>query len=176
MIPLARQLPGLLRPHVYSEAMGQLVVDAIAGGLSLIAVCALPGFPTPRTLRKWCREYPEFERDVTTAEHIRAERLIDEALDIADDSSGDYVTVTRKDGREERVFEHEHASRAKLRVEMRKWIASKLHRRVWGDSKQVDISAKILTINLTDDELDRQLLQAADKLRVINPQPIDNKG
>ena len=176
MVPLTRQLPKLLRPHVYSEAMGRLVVDAIAGGLSPIAVCALPGFPTPRTLRQWCREYPEFERDVTTAEHIRAERLIDEALAIADDTSGDYVTVARRDGREEQVFDHEHASRAKLRVEVRKWIASKLNRRAWGDSKQVDINAKILTINLTDDELDRQLQQAADRLRAIDPQLIDNKG
>lgn len=157
----------LLRPTVFSEGLGALVVRTIAAGATITATCATPGFPNPWTLRRWCHERPDFARDVDTAQRVRASGLIDQAMGIADDDRADYVAVTRKDGRIEMVFNHEHVARSKLRVDTRKWVAGRLDRSSWGDSKQVDVNAKILTISLSDDELDRQLRQAADKLRQI---------
>lgn len=163
----------LLTPTVFIEALATLLVERVASGEKVTATCAAPGFPSLWVLRRWCAERPDFAAALNVAQEVRAMVLVDEAQDIADDSSDDWITVVHKDGREEVVLNHEHVQRSKLRVDMRKWIAGRLHREAWGEAKQVDINAKVLTINLTDDELDRQLAQATDKLRLID-QVIEN--
>ena len=159
----------LFKAMDYSPALAHLVVLSIAGGQTLTATCSQPGFPSPWVLRRWCRENPELAEDIQTAQYVRAHVLVDEAQAIADDATGDYRTVTRRDGRQEEVFDHENVARSKLKVDVRKWIAGKLNRAAWGESKQIDIDAKVLTVSLSEEQLDKRLHAATEKLRTIAP-------
>lgn len=164
----------LLRPTVYMDSLAAMVVQNIANGATLTATCSMPGFPTPWVLRRWCGERPDFAEALNMAQEVRAAVLVDQAQDIADDASNDYIMVLRPDGRYEEVVNHANVQRSKLKVEVRKWVAGRLHRAAWGDSKQVDINAKVLTMSMTDEQLDEALAKATDKLRLIGPQVIDN--
>jgi len=86
------------------------------------------------------RLYPEFLQRYEQAKEESADALADEMLDIADDSERDYT--------EEGRVNTEHVQRARLRVDTRKWIASKLKPKKYGD--KLDLNANHAgTINLS---------------------------
>lgn len=73
--------------------------------------------------------------------------MADEIQDIADDGSNDYMTIVKGD-ESYNVVNHEAINRSRLRVDSRKWIASKLLPKKYGD-KQVDVSVNpIVQINI----------------------------
>ena len=67
------------------------------------------------------------------ARQIQFHRWADEILTIADDSSQDVVIRQLPDGTTERVVNHEHINRSKLRIDSRKWILGKLLPSKFGD-------------------------------------------
>lgn len=172
MDAIAKKTAQLLRPIVFDEQIGRLVVLTLAAGASITDLCRRPGYPTPWVLRRWCDEHSDFALEIATAQQVRAGYLVDEAMMIADDDEGDYTSVICKNGEMELVFNHQHVNRAKLRVDTRKWVASRLFREAWGESKHINVDAKILTVQLTDEALDRQLAAATAKLQVIDITPI----
>ena len=158
-----KNYPALV-PVEYQPAMGVHICERLAGGEPITHICKRPGFPDLSAIYQWVDASPEFAADLEQARRMYGATLVDQAIDIADDDSGDWREVVRKDGTIETVFNHEHATRSKLRVDIRKWVAGKMDRNTYGDSKQIDVNAKILTINLTDEELDKRLAAASTKL------------
>ena len=63
---------------------------------------------------------------------MQADALFDEALEIADEASGDWTTD--KNGK--LALDHEHVQRSRLRVDTRKWTAAKLAPKRYGDEIQ----------------------------------------
>ncbi|HDL7100129.1 TPA: hypothetical protein PXM79_002920 [Yersinia enterocolitica] len=90
------------------------------------------------------------------ARAIQAELLAEEIITIADDSSGD--VIVDDDGKEQ--TNHERVARSRLRVDARKWYASKLAPKRYGD--RVQHEQKITITDLTDEELDRRLQELQD--------------
>ena len=74
--------------------------------------------------------------------------LAEQILEISDDVSSDYTEL--EDGR--KVIDHEAIQRSRLRVDTRKWLASKLYPKRYGDRVDVDHTSKgesiIPTINV----------------------------
>jgi hypothetical protein len=168
-------IPASLRPVAFNEQVGELICDMIAAGDALCKIFNSPGFPTSRVFERWCQEDSDFAANVELALTAKATHLAEEGLEIADNPQGDWVTVIRKDGREEVVFQHENVQRSRLRVETRKWFAAKLGRKRWGESKDINIDARVVTVTMTDAELDRRLAQASDNLaRIGKPLIINN--
>ena len=66
------------------------------------------------------------------AREALADVYADEIIEIADDGSRDYKTLD--DGRE--VPDQDHIARSRLRVDARKWAASKLAPKKYGDKIQ----------------------------------------
>lgn len=85
--------------------------------------------PEFQTVYEWLYMYPEFDEAYTRAKTRQMQVMIEETLEIADNGQRDY-----KIGENGIVADHDHISRAKLRVETRKWIASKLAPKIYGDS------------------------------------------
>jgi hypothetical protein len=85
-------------------------------------------FPVVSTLFKWLRENESFSNQYAGAKESQSDILVDEILEIVDDESGDENGSVA-------------VQRAKLRLEARKWIASKLKPKSYGD--RLDISGKI---------------------------------
>lgn len=75
----------------------------------------------------------------------RAELLASEIVSIADDSANDYgfKEGEDKDGAGAKpVFLAENVQRSKLRVDARKWVASKLFPRKYGEKVQNEVTGE----------------------------------
>ena len=67
--------------------------------------------------------------------------MFEEMLEIADDGSNDWMERTGKDGETgDKVVDHEHVSRSKLRVDTRKWMLARMAPKKYGDATNIKLS------------------------------------
>ena len=99
--------------------------------------------PSTSVVYRWLSddEHKEFRDNYAQAREQQADLLADEIIEIADDSSGDVIEVNGKV-----VMDHEFAARSRLRVDARKWKASKLAPKKYGDKIELGGEIKIETI------------------------------
>ncbi len=120
------------RPSEFTQEIADKICGELAEGRSLRSVCIPDDMPAVRTVFYWLRKYPEFLQQYARAKDESADALADEMLDIADDGSNDWME-TNKPGCEGWVENGEAMQRSRLRVDTRKWIASKLKPKKYGD-------------------------------------------
>lgn len=96
------------------------------------AVCKEIGIGT-RTLYDELIEFPEFQQQYARAKQLQADILVEEILEISDDSSNDTIHTEKGD-----FEDKEWTNRSRLRVDSRKWLASKLLPKVYGDKIEHD--------------------------------------
>lgn len=101
-------------------------------GVKNILASAPHDMPTRKTVMLWLVEDESLCDTYTRAKDSQADYMAEEILDIADDSSNDYMTRKRGDDEIE-VLDSEHVQRSKLRIESRKWLMSKLKPKKYGD-------------------------------------------
>ncbi len=158
------------RPSGYTEEIAATICEAIAEGSSLSTACKGEGMPSVRTALRWLDRHNEFARMYAHAREVRADAWGEQILDIADDTSEDWVDRQKADGTTERVLDHEHVTRSKLRVDARKWLMSKAAPRKYGDKLDLNYSGSVQVASgpdlshLSDDELAvmRLLLEKAE--------------
>ena len=80
---------------------------------------------------------------------MQVEYWAHEIIEIADDTSGD-LTINEHG---ERVVDHENINRARLKIDARKWLMSKLHPRRYGDRVTADVTVRRDMRELSDSEL-----------------------
>lgn len=105
------------RPTIYTPELAEQICDVIAS-----MPCSLRKmneiydfFPVPSTIHQWRKDHSEFSDMYSRSKLIQADILAEEILDIADGCTADnYV-------------------QAKLRIDTRKWLASKLLPKKYGD-------------------------------------------
>jgi hypothetical protein len=106
----------------YSAEEAQEIKDRvcleIAEGKSLRSICEADDMPAAETIRVWLIEDGEFSAQYTRAREEQADFYADEIIDIAD---------TAKD-----------ANLARLQIDARKWKASKLQPKKYGDKLALD--------------------------------------
>jgi len=130
------------RPDIYTVELAEKVCEQIATTtFSLRTICKQDGMPSVGTILKWLRETDEFLALYTRAKEEEADMLIEEMIDISDDGSNDFMTVTKGDVEYEQENK-EVTNRSKLRVETRKWIASKLKPKKYGDKITQELTGK----------------------------------
>lgn len=145
-------MPSLVR---FSDEVWEAILQRIEDGYSLRTICRDEGMPSTAGVYTWLSRWNEelSSDDVETAERARvhldqyararavqADRLAEECLEIADDASQDYITIMRGD-KEVRVLDTEHVQRSRLRIDTRKWYASKLAPKVYGaDPSKVNLA------------------------------------
>jgi len=84
--------------------------------------------PDQDTINVWRYEKPNFSGQYAVAKIKQADLLAEDCIDIADDDSRD-IKIT-ENGYE--AFDGEFAARSRLRVDTRKWLASKLLPKQYG--------------------------------------------
>ena len=141
------------RPTIYSEELAQVICESLMVGMSLRKICELDGMPAISTVMQWLASGKDgFMEQYAHARQVQAEYLLDELIDIADDSADDYEIVNG----EERLNQ-EHIQRAKLRIDTRKWNIEKLAPKKYGAKQQLEHTGSnggaIETVNLTADEV-----------------------
>lgn len=111
----ATEHPGRGRPPNYSAALAQTICWRISCGESLRHVCTDDAMPHAATVLRWAAEREDFREQYARACEARAHLLADEILELADAAG------------------MEDPQAQKLKVDARKWVASKLLPRVYGD-------------------------------------------
>lgn len=100
--------------------------------------------PDRVTINIWRRKYPEFRSLYAQAKCEQIEFLTEEILDIADDATNDWMQIYDKDN--ECIaykLNGEHIQRSKVRIDTRKWLASKLAPKIYGDRQQVETKVTV---------------------------------
>lgn len=123
------------KPIEYTPEIGMMICEMIAtSSKSISALCATnPDFPNKSTIWEWRIKHSEFERMYIISKQRQIEVIVDEMLDISDDSSLDTIEKEAKDGSTYRVCNYEWIARSKLRLDTRRWLASKLCPKIYGD-------------------------------------------
>jgi hypothetical protein len=122
------------RPTDYTPELGDEICDGLTLGKSLLKICEDERMPVTRTVYRWLREHEEFSHNYTRARENQADTYADEIVDISDEA-----------------VDRDSAAAAKVRVEARKWVASKLKPKKYSD--KLDIDATVdgkLTVNIVN--------------------------
>ena len=116
------------RPSKYSDELANDICARIANGESLVKICNGDKYPAATTIFQWIANNDEFRNKYAHAREAQADKLADEIVSIADDGVNDtYIT----DGGQ--AVNHDVIARSRLRVDARKWVASKLAPKKYGD-------------------------------------------
>lgn len=126
------------RPTDYSEELADQICARLAEGESMRSISVDDTMPAMTTLFRWLREKPEFRQQYEKAKEEAADALTEEMLDIADDASNDWMVRHGKDDQESWQLNGEHVQRSRLRIDTRKWIASKLKPKKYGEKLELD--------------------------------------
>lgn len=117
------------RPSTYNLEIATYLCSQRAQGRALSKICRAEGMPSINAVYDWLRKYPEFAKMFARAEEDMADTLADEMFEIADDGTND--TYIDEDGKKR--TDYDNIQRSKLRADVRKWVASKLKSKKWGD-------------------------------------------
>lgn len=101
----------------YSQELADKVCEMIMDGFSLRKIEATDSMPKRLDILRWLRGNPDFQTQYAHAREEQAEFYADEIIEIADNSTD--------------------SAKARVQVDSRKWIASKLKAKKYGDSTQL---------------------------------------
>ncbi len=134
------------RPSDYSQEVADAICERIADGESLRDICAGEDMPNKATVFRWLGKHQEFSDQYARAREEQAESFADEMVAIADEQ----VTMVRADkhgtkaddddGNTEVIFDATAVARNRLRVDTRKWVASKLKPKKYGDKSTTELT------------------------------------
>lgn len=135
------------RPTTYTVELTDIICERLALGESMRSISLNEDMPAMSTLFKWLREHDEFSEQYTRAKQESADTLTDEMLEIADSDEAKVDAVS--------------VGHARLRIETRKWLASKLKPKKYGDKITQEHTGKdggaIKYENSTDEQLDAKI-------------------
>jgi hypothetical protein len=94
-------------------------------GESLRAICRDDGMPTRLTVVHWMGAHPEFLSQYTRARTLQADALAEEVLDIADTATA------------------QNAHAVRLKCDARRWYASKLAPKRYGERLETEVTSPI---------------------------------
>jgi hypothetical protein len=113
---------------LYSEELTDKICSIIASSnKGMHAICKEVGISYPTHLN-WLRTYEEYLSKYVRAKEDQADFLSDEMLEISDHTEEDHTPFTGAN-----VIQ-----RDRLRIDTRKWIASKLKPKKYGDKLDIE--------------------------------------
>jgi hypothetical protein len=132
------------RPESYNQKQANEICERLARGESLNRICKMNGMPSYATVMAWLWRKSAYQEDFLNkyalAREQQADFLADELLEIADDGTNDTYLKVNEDGSKFYAFDKEHIQRSRLRVDTRKWIASKLKPKKYGEKLSAEHS------------------------------------
>lgn len=121
------------------------ILSRIAGGESLRSILTGDDMPGRTTFFKWLNEDEALANQYARACAVRVEHYVEEIIEIADDKSEDWTADEKGNSKPDASA----VQRSRLQVDARKWIASKLAPKKYGDKLDVTSAGeKIQTYTL----------------------------
>lgn len=125
------------RPTDYSLELAVKICARLSCGESLRSVCRDAEMPAASSVFLWLSKHKEFAEQYARAKEESADALVEDIQDIADDGTNDWMEVHGKDGSVGWQLNGEHIQRSRLRVDVRKWAASKLKPKKYGEKLEL---------------------------------------
>jgi hypothetical protein len=126
----------------FTQQTADVICEHIASGMSLRGICKMNGMPAASTVFKWLNENTKFSEQYARARDEQAETLADEMIDIADGASSPVMVEglpLMVDGKPVMITTSEAINHARLKIDTRKWIASKLKPKKYGDNSKIEV-------------------------------------
>ncbi len=108
------------RPSTFTPEVAKEICRRLALGESLIQICRDDGMPDRGTIYNWLHAHSDFFNEYARARDIQADVLAEETVTIADESTD--------------------PAKARLQVDARKWFASKVAPKKYGDRISQELS------------------------------------
>ena len=141
------------RPRVHDrETIKAEIINWIICGKSMRSYVQQDGKPLYSTILDWLKEDAEFAAQYTRAREEQADTFADELMAIADEQP-----PCDADGRTDSAW----ISWQKNRIEARKWIASKMKPKKYGDRQQIDQTIKV---DLDIEQVDQRIARLVEKV------------
>ncbi len=153
------------RPTKFTPTLAESICERLSSGESLTSICAAAEIPKRTTVGKWQGQHDTVATLYARARIAYADAIFDEAIEIADDSSGDWMTRT-KNGEEVRVVDHENIQRARLRVETRLKAAAKINPAKYGEKLDLNMSGELNVSHLSDAKLNERIIGLLEKIGI----------
>ena len=112
------------RPSIYTQELADCICERLASGESLRAICSDEDMPNRQTILNWLNDKAEFVGHYARAREDQAEAHADRIIEIADDESID-------------------AHHKRIMVDARKWVASKLKPKRYGDKLDLEHKGEV---------------------------------
>jgi len=156
-----RKTNGVGRPTVSKKKLEKFLLMYSTTNKSWVTVCDEVGLSVGAVWNHLHRN-EEFMKRYKASREIKSHVFIEELLDIADDSENDYIERKLKSGEIAILLDSENIQRSKLRIETRRWMASKFIPRTYGDRVHQEHSGKIRVPDndprsLSQEDLDREI-------------------
>lgn len=129
----------MARPTKYTEKLAAEICERIMNGESLRSIVQDDHMPNRSSVHKWLAEIQEFSDQYAKAKDNQADTLADEIMYIADTA--------------------DDVQKARLQVDTRKWIASKLKPKKYGEKVDVTSDGEKLGVTLSAEQSE-QLIRA----------------
>lgn len=128
------------RPCGFNQEMADLICERVSThSCGLQRLCNMfDDMPVKSTINLWRSQFPAFSAQYALAKLKQADLLAEEIIEIADDSRGD-ITINEQG---EEVINSEFVARSRLRIDTRKWLASKLLPKQYGDKTQTEVTVR----------------------------------
>ena len=117
------------RPTIYSEELAAEICSQLSQGIALRTVCKEENMPGTTTVFRWLAAHSEFRDQYARAKAESADAMAEDMLAIADEIEDKIIGNDRSDGA--------RVQAQKVRVDTRKWLASKLQPKKYGDRLEV---------------------------------------
>ncbi len=132
------------RPSEYTAEIAAVICDRIAKGEAVRTICLDEDLPCEKTVYNWLNANEDFVQNYTRAREAQADHYAAEIIGICDDGTNDWM-VRRSEAEKGAgvetgwVLNGEHVQRSRLRVDARKWLASKLAPKKYGDKLETTV-------------------------------------
>lgn len=131
------------RPSSYTPEIAAAILERLADGQSLRAICRDAGMPSEAAVRGWALDDVDgFSARYARARDIGLDSVADEILTIADTPVYGQKTKTDAEGNTETTI-GDMIEHRRLQVDSRKWYLSKLAPKRYGDRQALELSGEV---------------------------------
>jgi hypothetical protein len=143
-------------PSLFTQKLADEICERVANKESVVKIFADPHMPNISTVFRWMHKYEEFRANYARAKEVQAEVFADEIVSISDTCRIGEKRTVKADGTVE-VVTGDMVERSRLQVDARKWVASKLLPKKYGD--------KTTLVGADDGPIKLEVQDVKDKLR-----------
>ena len=149
------------RPSGYNDVIADLICMRLAQGETLIAICKEPDMPSQPCIYEWISKHPEFAKKYARAREQQAEFYAEEINTIANSPCMGLITKRDGEGNIIETTEADMIQHRRLQVDARKWFASKVYPKKFGEKLGIGQADGLDPVEVT--EVVRRIVHSDDK-------------